>query len=300
MRLRPVSAVDLPARRKEAGRGGSYVIGRSAKLLGINRGAGEDVGISVRSAMKTIALVCGLIAIVAAEEAAPYPPSGEKPPYPPSGWRPEGKQFSLPKSYGAPTETTPPQSYGPAEDGGEAQGTTEYPGEAEEENSRLSSERALPGQFFLFAPANGVLRPFRPEIEAEKSDVSNGENFGNADGTPERNVPFQKPEKLRIASSRESARQEEESKKEKKDMEKEEEEEKKKTEKAAPTAKGGAPSDAGSSGRYHLLLPNGRLQRVEYMNVIDPDRRVVSNVQYREVDPIPGPLYYGTPLVRVF
>mgnify|MGYP006952283977 CR=1 FL=1 len=55
------------------------------------------------------------------------------------------------------------------------------------------------------------------------------------------------------------------------------------------------------SGQYHLIHPDGRLQRVQYMNTLGPDNRIVSNVQYQEVDPIRGPLYtLGSPLVRVF
>lgn len=54
------------------------------------------------------------------------------------------------------------------------------------------------------------------------------------------------------------------------------------------------------SGQYHLLLPSGKVQRVQYMNQLTPENRLASNVEYNEVQPISGPVYtYGSPLVRV-
>lgn len=63
---------------------------------------------------------------------------------------------------------------------------------------------------------------------------------------------------------------------------------------AAPT------SSASQNGQYHLIHPNGKLQRVMYMNQLGPNNRLTANVQYQDVDPIQGPLYtFGSPLVRV-
>lgn len=54
------------------------------------------------------------------------------------------------------------------------------------------------------------------------------------------------------------------------------------------------------NGQYHLLLPSGKVQRVQYANQLSPDNRLTSNVEYNEVQPISGPVYsYGSPLVRV-
>lgn len=54
------------------------------------------------------------------------------------------------------------------------------------------------------------------------------------------------------------------------------------------------------NGQYHVIYPNGKLQRVRYMNMFDMNNRLTANVQYQDVDPIRGPLYtFGSPLVRV-
>lgn len=53
------------------------------------------------------------------------------------------------------------------------------------------------------------------------------------------------------------------------------------------------------NGEYHVLLPNGRLQRVRFMTVAEANK-LTSRVSYQEVEPIRGPVYtYSEPLVRI-
>jgi len=54
------------------------------------------------------------------------------------------------------------------------------------------------------------------------------------------------------------------------------------------------------NGQYHLLLPSGKVERVQYSNQLNADNRLTSTVQHDQVNPISGPVYsFGSPLVRV-
>lgn len=70
--------------------------------------------------------------------------------------------------------------------------------------------------------------------------------------------------------------------------------------------------DGQSSGAYHVLLPDGRLQRVTFTTSPNqpngalqaygaPAQGYVAQVQYQDVEPIRSPIYtFSAPLIRIF
>jgi len=70
--------------------------------------------------------------------------------------------------------------------------------------------------------------------------------------------------------------------------------------------------DGQNSGVYHLLLPDGRLQRITFTASPNqpsgalqaygaPSQGYVAQVLYEDVEPIRSPIYtYSSPLIRVF
>jgi hypothetical protein len=70
--------------------------------------------------------------------------------------------------------------------------------------------------------------------------------------------------------------------------------------------------DGQSSGVYHLLLPDGRLQRITFTASPNqpsgalqtygaPSQGYVAQVLYEDVDPIRSPVYtFSAPLIRIF
>ena len=79
----------------------------------------------------------------------------------------------------------------------------------------------------------------------------------------------------------------------------------------ADPSRAGSERDGQSSGVYHLLLPDGRLQRITFTSPNQPSGTLqaygapsqgyAAQVLYEDVEPIRSPIYtFSAPLIRIF
>ncbi|KAK6639188.1 hypothetical protein RUM43_007458 [Polyplax serrata] len=282
--------------------------------------------------MKTIVVLSAFAVIAFAEKEAPYPPSGWKPDGPQLTYPPPTQPSNEygPASTPAPTEqpTEPPKepapTYIPSEQTSEAPGNGGY---AKFQQRQRFSQPAPPaqfnqaaGQFFIITPQgqlqhipivvpqsmNRDVENVEPDNERRTADRFVQQPMRQQKGKamsalqPTEFTPDGRLEKVRQESSMKAASQPSQ------------EQTQfvafipavpfRQVENAAAAAALMQPATImqPQSGQYHVIQPNGKLQRVQYMNVLGPDNRLRANVQYQEVDPLRGPLYtFGSPLVRV-
>lgn len=269
--------------------------------------------------MKSLVILCGIFLTVLAAPEAPYPPKG---------WRPNGQQFALPsKEYGSPSQT-----YGPAEETTETSTTTEQsteqdgqtaPGRFQQKNRVSSRFTQSNGQYFIITPEGRVQQVSIPsnqenrrEFEYVDDNTVNRTPLGRLVQLPVSNTQLKQRESQRTGRLQQVSQENvaeyfaltSDGRLQKlQPGQRLQTDQQKQLLVLLPSgrfqkvqANNEDVSTNQENGQYHLLLPSGKLQRVQYMNVLSPDNKLSANVQYREVDPIPGPLYtFGAPLVRV-
>lgn len=281
--------------------------------------------------MNSFIILCGfLVTVLAAPE----------PPYPAKGWRPNGQQFNLPQKYGAPsqtygpaeetteTSTTTEQSTEAEENSGN--GKFQKQRYTNRFSSRLTQST---GQYFVITPEGRLQHVSIPTNQGNRRDTELDEDvevrqtpLGRLVQLPITNEQLRQQEKIQnpenpteyfaltqdgrlqriqpgqaqqsqqafqfVQVSQPAAQPAQTTQNEQRNQ------------LLVVLPKEGSTKQPANqqqeNGQYHVLLPSGKLQRVQYMNVLTPDNRLSSNAEYREVDPIPGPLYtFGAPLVRV-
>lgn len=264
--------------------------------------------------MNSLIILCGLFVTVLAAPEAPYPPKG---------WKPNGQQFKLPqKEYGAPSQT-----YGPAEETTESSTTTEQSTEAEQGsgNGRFQQQRytnRVPsrlaqstGQYFIITPDGRLQHVAIPSNQVNRRDTEIDEDddvqrspLGRLVQLPISNAQLRQQEKVQdqeyFALTSDGRLQRIQPGQVSQTVAPQVPQNEQRNQLLVVLPKEGQTKQSATqqqeNGQYHVLLPSGKLQRVQYMNALSQDNRLSSNVQYREVDPIPGPLYsFGAPLVRV-